>query len=89
MLHKPTRPTDRQTRFTVAALALASSLTLFSAQVWPTVFLYLWFSAFGLMVVACVILFRSHGLTKRAWGWIVFLLLLPWIVLLLRRWLFG
>ncbi|MFN8493743.1 MAG: hypothetical protein U0350_39440 [Caldilineaceae bacterium] len=87
--HNPIRPNDRKIRFTVAALALASSLTLFSAKLWPAAFLYLWFSAFGLIVVACLILLRFHGLSKRGWGLIVLLLLLPPIVLLVRRLMFG
>lgn len=87
--HKPTHPNDRKIRFTVAALAFASSFTLLAGKVWPSAFLPLWFSAFGLILVACAILLRSHGLTKRAWGWIVFLLLLPPSILLVGRYLFG
>ncbi|MCX6050632.1 MAG: hypothetical protein NT075_36540 [Chloroflexi bacterium] len=86
---KPIRPNDRKTRFTVAALAFASSLALLSARVWPVAGLYLWIIAAGLMFSACLSLVRFHGLSKRAWGWIVLLLLLPWLVSLVKHLLFS
>ncbi len=79
---------NRKIRILTGSLAIASGIALFAIRLWPEFSIQLWVSAAGLLLAGLLIMIRIHGLSKRAYVWILLLLLLPPLVLLVSRYLF-